>query len=94
MGKLTRYRAKRDFSATSGKTAEARRCLRRAVDIDPDSADALYNLARLEFDADNLAEAKRLWQAYLGFDATSEWAQTARRGIRYADLRAMQRSTG
>ena len=50
--------------------------------------------ARLEFDAGDLVEARRLWARYLELDGTSGWAKTALRGIQFIDLQAMQKSAG
>ena len=58
----------------------------RAIAIDPDYADAVYNLATLEFDGKNLGEARRWWSRYLELDTDSEWARTATRGIAWIDL--------
>ena len=41
----------------------------RAIALDADYADAVYNLAELEFDAGNLAEARRWWARYLELDS-------------------------
>jgi tetratricopeptide (TPR) repeat protein len=71
----------------------ARRHLATAIRLDRDYADAIYNLAALEFEAENLAEARRWWSRYLELDQTSEWAQSARRGIQYVDL-STHRSAG
>ena len=53
----------------------------------------VFNLARLEFDAGNLAEARRLWVRYLELDAESEWARIAQKGIQFVDLH-MARTAG
>jgi tetratricopeptide (TPR) repeat protein len=63
----------------------AREHLQRAIAIDPTYADAVYNLATLEFDLARLPEARSLWARYLELDSSSEWAQTAARGVRYID---------
>ena len=72
--------------AERGHAASARRHLRRAVALDGDYADAVFNLASLEFEAGNLAEARRCWERYLELDRDSEWARTAapRRPLRRA----------
>lgn len=76
------------------KVAAARRHLKKAIALDPSYADAVFNLANLEYEAGDLAEARRWWVAYLELDATSEWAQTATRGVQYADLHLKQRTAG
>ena len=40
----------------------------KAIALDRDYADAVFNLATLEFDAGNLAEARRWWARYLELD--------------------------
>ena len=52
----------------------------------PDYADAVYNLAALEYDAGHLSEARHYWSRYLELDSTSEWAKKASRGIQLVDL--------
>jgi tetratricopeptide (TPR) repeat protein len=64
----------------------ARRHLNRAVAIDADYADPVFDLATLEYEAGNLAEARRWWQRYLELDQQSEWSKRAMRGIAYVDL--------
>ena len=66
--------------------AAARRHLGRAMAIDPDYADAVFNLASLEFEAGELAAARRWWVRYLELDGESEWARKAERGIRFVDM--------
>jgi Tfp pilus assembly protein PilF len=69
-----------------GRDASARRHLQKAIALDQNYADAVFNLARLEFDAGNLAEARRRWVWYLELDANSEWARMAAKGIQFVDL--------
>lgn len=76
-----------------GRVATARRHLERAVAINPAYADAVYNLATLEFDARQLPAARHWWSRYLELDADSEWARTAARGIAFIDLET-RRSAG
>ena len=78
---------------SEGKTGAARRHLARAIEIAPDYADAIYNLAALEYDAGDLGEARRLWTRYLELDQDSDWARRAARGIQYADL-SLRKSAG
>ena len=72
----------RPGSISAGLTAErghaeaARRHLKKAIALDADYADAVFNLAKLEFDAGDLAEARRWWARYLELDSQSEWART------------------
>ena len=52
----------------------------------------MFNLARLEFDAGNLVEARRLWVRYLELDAESEWAGVAAKGVQFVDMQLAQKS--
>ena len=54
----------------------------------------VFNLATLEFDAGNLAEARRWWKRYLELDQDSEWARTAARGVQFVDLQSMLKTAG
>ena len=69
-----------------GRDASARRHLQRAIALDRNYADPVFNLARLEFDAGNLVEARRLWARYLELDSESEWAGVAARGVQFVDM--------
>jgi tetratricopeptide (TPR) repeat protein len=80
--------------AERGRTGSARGHLSVAIALDPDYSDAIFNLARLEYDAERFAQARHWWARYLELDSTSEWAKTARRGIRYIDLRLSEKSAG
>ena len=60
----------------------ARVCLERAIAADPDYADPVYNLAKLQFELGRFAEASRMWQRYLALDPDSEWSRRARSGLR------------
>lgn len=80
--------------AERGETNTARRHLEKAIRIDPAYGDAVFNLAKLEYDAGRLTEARRWWTRYLELDRDSEWAQTAARGIQYADLQLSRKSAG
>ncbi|MBN9272172.1 MAG: tetratricopeptide repeat protein, partial [Mesorhizobium sp.] len=82
-----------DDESSEGKVASARRHLQKAILLDKAYADPVFNLARLEFDAGNMAEARRLWTRYLELDAESEWARTAQKGIQFVDLH-MARTAG
>ena len=60
--------------------------------LDRDYADAVYNLAALEYDSDNLAEARRWWTRYLELDQHSAWARKASRGIQVIDMQLNHRA--
>jgi tetratricopeptide (TPR) repeat protein len=64
------------------------------VALDARYADAVFNLASLEFDAGNLAEARRWWERYIELDPDSAWARTAERGIRFVAERSARESAG
>jgi Flp pilus assembly protein TadD len=67
----------------TGHDDQARRHLRRAVQLDPEHADAQYNLA---FVCDKLGayvEARRHWQKYLELDPDSSWSTYARQRLAY-----------
>lgn len=69
-----------------GRDASARRHLQKAIALDKSYADPVFNLARLEFDAGNLAEARRLWVRYLELDPESEWGGVAAKGVQFVDM--------
>jgi Tfp pilus assembly protein PilF len=69
-----------------GRDASARKHLQKAIALDKSYADPVFNLARLEFDAGNLLEARRLWVRYLELDAESEWAGVAAKGVQFVDM--------
>ena len=52
--------------------------LDQALRIDPDYADSLFNLGKLEYARNHKRDAKRYWQAYLRQDANSNWARLLR----------------
>ena len=82
----------RAHDASAARIDAARRHLHKAIALDADYADAVFNLAKLEFDAGNLAEARRWWARYLELDSISEWARTAARGIQFVDLQLAQKT--
>jgi tetratricopeptide (TPR) repeat protein len=64
-----------------GRPEAARAHLQRAVAVDPAYADAIYNLAALDYEMGNLDEAVAGWRRYLELDDSSDWARRARSGI-------------
>ena len=68
-------------STPRGARNLARIHLERAAAADPDYADPLYCLAKLHFEAGDLATAAELWQRYLKLDPDSAWSRLARRGL-------------
>ncbi len=59
----------------------ARLVLERAIAADRNFADALYNLARLWLAEGEPERAAPLFERYLALDATSSWAENARRAL-------------
>ena len=70
-----------DLAQAEGNDGEAARCLEAALAADGDYADALYNLARLKFQAGDYDEAQDFWRRYLRYDDTSAWSRKARDGL-------------
>ncbi|MNT87086.1 Tetratricopeptide repeat protein [compost metagenome] len=68
-----------------GRIQAAREHLGQAVALDPSYADAIYNLAALEYDAHDLAAARQWWLRYLELDTSSDWARRARAGVGLAN---------
>ena len=82
-----------DLLRSNGKIGGARHHLLQALKIDPAYADAIYNLAALEYDAGELSQARHWWSRYLLIDRESPWARTAARGIEFVDTE-LRRSSG
>ena len=80
-----------DVQEAAGRLDEAITSLRRAVEVDPAYADAHYNLALCCTAAGVNDEARRHLQAYLRLDASSPWAQTARRFLAELGAEAARR---
>ena len=59
----------------------------RVLDADPRHADAIFNLAQLRMKADEMGEAKALYERYLALDPPADWAMTARKAITYCTAR-------
>jgi hypothetical protein len=57
-------------------------CLRKALRVAPDYADAMFNLALLLQRKNQYAEAADYWRRYLASNCQSEWATRARRSGR------------
>jgi tetratricopeptide (TPR) repeat protein len=69
----------------AGKAQAAATELARVLEADPVHADALFNLAQLLMQGGDLAAAKGLYERYLALGPPDDWAQTARRAIRYCE---------
>lgn len=68
-----------------GKTDAAAVELDRVLDAEPDHSDAVFNLAQLRMKRGELATAKSLYERYLAMDPPQDWAQTARKALRYCE---------
>ena len=65
-----------------GQCDKAVVCFERALDADPDYADALFNLGLLHQRSDRHAEAATCWRRYLALDKDSHWASRARQALK------------
>jgi tetratricopeptide (TPR) repeat protein len=63
------------------KVEQARECYEQTLRLNPNYADAHFNLAVLFEKTDEYLKAVRHWKAYLKLDATSSWAEIARRQL-------------
>jgi tetratricopeptide (TPR) repeat protein len=61
-------------------------CLRTALRVAPDYADATFNLALLLQRKNEYAEAADYWRRYLDNDCQSEWAALARRSLKFCEM--------
>jgi tetratricopeptide (TPR) repeat protein len=61
-------------------------CLRTALRVAPDYADAMFNLALLLQRKNQYAEAAEHWRRYLASDCQSEWAARARRSLKFCEM--------
>jgi tetratricopeptide (TPR) repeat protein len=75
-----------DLLDESGRLTEAVDCERRALIADPQYADAMFNLALFLQRLGNHAEAARWWTRYLECDRTSQWAERAKRALKYCEM--------
>ena len=75
-----------DLLDESGRLTEAVDCERRALTADPQYADAMFNLALFLQRLGNHAEAATWWARYLERDRTSQWAERAKRALKYCEM--------
>lgn len=68
-----------------GRDEAASAELVRVLESDPKHSDAVFNLAQLRMKSGAMGEAKVLYERYLTLDPPEDWAQTARRALRYCD---------
>ena len=69
-----------------GRVEAAIECLRTALRVAPDYADAMFNLALLLQQKNQYAEAADYWRRYLANDRQSEWAARARRSLKFCEM--------
>jgi tetratricopeptide (TPR) repeat protein len=75
-----------------GRVQAARFHLQSAIALNAGYADAVYNLAALEYEVGDLGAAAVQWRRYLELDNYSEWAARARAGL--AMVHQMQKRAG
>lgn len=75
-----------DLLDESGQLTEAVDCEKRALTADPQYADAMFNLALFLQRLENHAEAATWWTRYLEHDRTSQWAERAKRALKYCEM--------
>lgn len=75
-----------DSLEESGRLAEAITCERRALAADPRYADAMFSLALYLQRLGNHAKAALWWTRYLERDRISEWADRAKRALKYCQM--------
>jgi len=74
-----------DLLDEQGKSEAAIDCLRTALRAAPDYADVMFNLALLLQRNNQHTEAAETWRSYLAQDSQSEWAQRARRSLKFCE---------
>jgi len=73
---------------SAGKGDAAGVELERLLSVDPNHADAMFNLAQLRMSAGQMGAAKSLFERYLGLEPPEDWAEIARKAIRYCNAHA------
>jgi tetratricopeptide (TPR) repeat protein len=71
----------------AGKTEAAVDELNRVLNADPTHSDAVFNLAQLRMGADEMGNAKGLFERYLALNPPDDWAAKARKAIAYCSAR-------
>jgi hypothetical protein len=69
-----------------GRISEAIDCEKRALDADPEYADAIFNMALYLQRLGEHADAVTWWTQYIERDGTSAWAERARRALKYCEM--------
>jgi tetratricopeptide (TPR) repeat protein len=75
-----------DLLDESGRLTEAVDCERLALTADPQYADAMFNLALFLQRLGNHAESATWWTRYLERDRSSQWAERAKRALKYCEM--------
>ena len=60
--------------------------VQRAIDADPNYADAVFNLALFLQRLEKHAPAAQWWRRYLELDGSSLWAARARRALKFCEI--------
>jgi len=69
----------------NGKADAAAVELDRVLEAEPGHSDAVFNLAQIEMNRGEMAAAMSLYARYLAMDPPADWAQTARKALRYCE---------
>jgi tetratricopeptide (TPR) repeat protein len=69
-----------------GRVEAAIECLRIALKVAPDYADAMFNLALLLQRKNQYAGAADYWRRCITTDRQSEWAARARRSLKFCEM--------
>jgi tetratricopeptide (TPR) repeat protein len=83
-----------DLLDEGGRLAEAIECERRALAADPKYVDAMFNMALFLQKLEQHAEAAGWWTRYLEHDRTSEWADRAKRALKYCQIQIANAAGG
>jgi tetratricopeptide (TPR) repeat protein len=79
-----------DLLDEQGRVEAAIGCLRTALNVAPDYADAMFNLALLLQRQNQYSEAADYWRCYIASDGQSDWAQRARRSLKFCEMQVRQ----
>ena len=75
-----------DLLDDQGRADAAIECLRKALQVAPECADTMFNLALLLQRGNQYMEAAEYWRRYLTSDGQSEWATRARRSLKFCEM--------
>jgi tetratricopeptide (TPR) repeat protein len=78
--------ASRRLAGRAGRFEAAIECLRKALRVAPDYADAVFNPALLLQGKNQYADAADYWRHYLASDCQTEWAMRARRSLKFCEM--------